>query len=78
MCKDTVWKRQWIDREAAGEIAKRELPQIPREQLWILRAYSYEYGTLVYQIKAYEELTAYDIIIDAYRGNVLLRTESCP
>ena len=75
---DTVWKQQWIDREAAVEIAKRELPQIPQEQIWILRAYSYEYGTSVYQIRAYRELTAYDIIIDAYYGTLLQRTESCP
>ena len=78
MRMDTVWKQQWIDREAAGEIAKRELPQIPWEQIWILRAYSSEYGTPVYQIRAYGELTAYDIIIDAYQGTLLQRTESCP
>ena len=78
MRMDTDWKRQWIDREAAGEIAQRELPQIPREQIWILRVYSYEYGTPVYQIRAYGELTAYDSIIDAYQGAVLRRTEICP
>lgn len=74
---DTGEKRQWLDRKAVGRIAERELPKLSQEQIWILKAYSYEYGTSVYRITAYGELVVYDIIIDAYQGELLKKTVSC-
>lgn len=74
---DTGEKRQWIDRKTVGRIAERELPKLSQEQIWILKAYSYEYGMPVYRIAAYGELVAYDIIIDAYQGELLKKTVIC-
>mgnify|MGYP007128037142 CR=1 FL=1 len=40
-------------------------------------ALSYEEGIPVYLLKAYADLTSYDIILDARNGNIIKRTERC-
>ena len=67
-----------ISRETAMRIAGRELPRAEKSHLWIFPAFSYEEGIPVYLLKAYVDLTSYDIILDARNGNVLKRTERCP
>ena len=67
-----------ISRETVMSIAGRELPRVEKIHLWVFSAFSYEEGIPVYRLKAYADLTAYDIILDARNGNVLKRTERCP
>ena len=64
-------------RDAAMQIAGRELPRVEKIHLWVFPAFSYEEGILVYLLKAYADLTSYDIILDARNGNIIKRTERC-
>ncbi len=57
-----------ISRETAMQIAGRELPQVEKIHLWVFPAFSYEEGIPVYLLKAYADLTSYDIILDARNG----------
>ena len=66
-----------ISREAAMQIAGRELPRVEKIHLWVFPALSYEEGIPVYLLKAYADLTSYDIILDARNGNIIKRTERC-
>ena len=70
-----------ISREAAMQIAGRELPRVEKIHLWVFPAFSpafsYEEGIPVYLLKAYADLTYYDIILDARNGNIIKRTERC-
>ena len=66
-----------ISREAAMQIAGRELPRVEKIHLWVFPAFSYEEGIPVYLLKAYADLTSYDIILDARNGNIIKRTERC-
>ena len=67
-----------ISRETAMAIADRELPGADKPHLWVFPAFSYEEGVPVYRLKAYANLTAYDITLDARNGNVIKRTQRCP
>lgn len=66
-----------ISREAAMQIAGRELARVEKIHLWVFPAFSYEEGIPVYLLKAYADLTSYDIILDARNGNIIKRTERC-
>lgn len=70
--------KQGIIGKTAITIAQKEIPHVNRENMWVFSLFCYEYGIPVYQIKAYGDLTCYDIIIDALTGTVLKITESCP
>ena len=67
-----------ISRETAKNIAQKELPQIEKEHMWIFPAFYYRAGIPVYRVKAYKDLTVYDLIMDSTNGKILCRTESCP
>lgn len=71
-------KKQRIDGKTAINIAQRELLHVKKEHMWILSSFCYEYGIPVYHIKAYEDLTVYEIIMDALSGTILKKTENCP
>lgn len=67
-----------ISRETVMSIAGRELPGVDKPHLWVFPAFSYEEGIPVCRLKAYANLTAYDITLDARNGNVIKRTQRCP
>ena len=67
-----------ISMETAMAIADRELPGADKPHLWVFPAFSYDEGIPVYRLKAYANLTAYDITLDARNGNVIKRTQRCP
>ena len=70
-----IIKKKYISKEEAACIARREYSQVKWENLWIFSGFCYEYGLPVYQIKAYNELSGYEMILDAADGSVLKKTE---
>ena len=50
-----------ISRETAMQIAGRELPRVEKIHLWVFPALTDEEGLPVYLLKAYADLTSYDL-----------------
>ena len=72
----TMKTQDRIDEQTAEIIARKELPQVKKECLWVFSDFFYDYGIPVYRVRACHASTLYDLIIDVKDGRILKRKEN--